>query len=302
MLNRMTTSLLRKPFRIQYISDIHLEFYDKLAFPLILTPNARYLALCGDIGYPHQQIFTSFIDYCSRHWEKVFYIPGNHEYYNNRPHYHWKFHAPNTMEKVEETIKAVFAPYRNVYYLNKAVYEMPEENINIIGATMWTRIPKDMEGSAAGTLNDFAQTACSSTEEPYYERFMPAKMNQIHLEHSEFILNALNKTEEQGRKAIVLTHHLPSKVLVVPRFQNDPNNYLFCTEMTEHLWHSALAGWLCGHSHASMKVLFRPGVWLGLNCRGYPRENVEGFSPGAYIEISHEQKKNAYKDEDTELM
>ena len=51
-----------------------------------------------------------------------------------------------------------------------------------------------------------------------------------------------------------------------------------------------------------MKVLFRPEVWLGLNCRGYPTENVEGFSPGAYIEFSQKQTENAPKDEDIELM
>jgi hypothetical protein len=273
------------PFRLQYISDIHLEFYDKLAFPLILKPNARYLALCGDIGYPHQPIFKSFIDYCSRNWEKVFYIPGNHEYYNKRPHYHWRFDAPDTMETIETRIQSIFTPYRNVYYLNKEIHELPEETINIIGATMWTRIPKDLEGSASGTLNDFAQIATASTEEPYYEQFMPAKMNELHLDHSKFILDSLNKTEEQGRKAIVLTHHMPSRSLVTPRFQNNSNNYLFYTEMTEHLKHQTLAGWLCGHSHSATKILYRPGVWLGLNCRGYPREVVEGFSPGAFLDV-----------------
>jgi len=53
--------------------------YDKAPFPLIVKPAARYLALIGNIGIPRTQIHDSFLDYCSRHWEHVFYIPGTVE-------------------------------------------------------------------------------------------------------------------------------------------------------------------------------------------------------------------------------
>jgi predicted MPP superfamily phosphohydrolase len=305
----MTTRLLLKPFRIQYISDIHLEFYDKLAFPLILKPNARYLALCGDIGYPNRPIFNSFIDYCSRHWDKVFYIPGNHEYYNKRRHDRWKYNvkAVATMETIEDHIKTVLFPYKNVFYLNKEIHELPEDNVNVIGATLWTHIPKELVAHASGTLNDFSQIACKIDETPYYEQFSPAKMNELHADHSKFLLGALDVTATQGRKAVVLTHHLPSKALVMPRYAADPSNYLFYTEATKHLEHSALAAWICGHSHAAQRILYRPGVWLTLNCRGYPREKVEGFSEGAYLEVCGQSStrsscNNASKDEEIEFM
>ena len=284
----MTTNLVRKPFRIQYISDIHLEFYDKLAFPLILKPNARYLALCGDIGYPNKPIFNSFIAYCSRHWDKVFYIPGNHDHYNEKPHSKWKYNinAVATIETVEDHIKSLILPYKNVFYLNKGVHEFPEDNVNVIGATLWTHIPEELTAHASATLNDFSQIACKIDEPPHYEQFSPTKMNELHKDHSKFLLDALDATATHGRKAVVLTHHLPSKILVAPRFAADPNNYLFYTEATEHLKHSALAAWICGHSHSAQRILYRPDVWLALNCKGYPDEKVEGFSEGAYLELT----------------
>jgi hypothetical protein len=61
-------------FRIQYISNLCL--YDKVAFPLFVKPKANYLALAGNIGQPGSRIHTSFLDYCSNHWERIFYVPG----------------------------------------------------------------------------------------------------------------------------------------------------------------------------------------------------------------------------------
>jgi hypothetical protein len=72
--------------KFQYVSDIHLETYQntsKVLFKTILKPSAPYLALCGDIGYPGAQLYKPFLEYCSKHFEHVFYIAGNHEFYND---------------------------------------------------------------------------------------------------------------------------------------------------------------------------------------------------------------------------
>ena len=61
-------------FRIQYVSNLYLR--DKVAFPHVVRPAARYLALAGNIGDPYSQIHASFMDYCTRHWDHVYYVPG----------------------------------------------------------------------------------------------------------------------------------------------------------------------------------------------------------------------------------
>ena len=59
--------------KIQYISDIHLETINNEDFNKFLIPNAPYLVLGGDIGYPRSQKFKNFISYCSKFWKEVFY-------------------------------------------------------------------------------------------------------------------------------------------------------------------------------------------------------------------------------------
>lgn len=73
--------------KLQYVSDIHLETHNNNTstelFKTILKPSAPYLALCGDIGYPGAPLYESFLKYCSDNFEHVFYVAGNHEYYND---------------------------------------------------------------------------------------------------------------------------------------------------------------------------------------------------------------------------
>lgn len=65
--------------RIQVLSDIHLE--EKAQIPSIL-PMSDTLFLAGDIGVLGNNLYESFINYCSKGWDIVFYVLGNHELYS----------------------------------------------------------------------------------------------------------------------------------------------------------------------------------------------------------------------------
>jgi hypothetical protein len=69
---------------IQYVSDIHLEFHDKMNTgslqPLLFVkPVAPYLVLAGDIGVPDLKGYSVFLQWCSENWNAVFLVAGNHE-------------------------------------------------------------------------------------------------------------------------------------------------------------------------------------------------------------------------------
>ena len=51
--------------KINYLSDLHLEFYDSLDFHKIFKfdNNGEILCLCGDIGYPEDKIYEDFLNY-----------------------------------------------------------------------------------------------------------------------------------------------------------------------------------------------------------------------------------------------
>ena len=66
-------------YQFQLISDIHLEF----GAIKKISKCADYLILAGDIGYPDQKLFKDFLSNTSKIFNKVFYVAGNHEYYQN---------------------------------------------------------------------------------------------------------------------------------------------------------------------------------------------------------------------------
>nr|AEX62620.1 putative metallo-dependent phosphatase [Moumouvirus Monve] len=75
---------------LKYASDLHLEHLDNIYKPKIIElwnfntseKDEYFLALVGDIGNPFQKNLELFLENVSSKYSLVFYIPGNHEYYN----------------------------------------------------------------------------------------------------------------------------------------------------------------------------------------------------------------------------
>jgi len=74
--------------KIQYISDLHLDFYTngntpkkiKILFHRFIKPG-EVLIIAGDISHYNSQTIE-FLRYCSDNFNKIFIITGNHEMYN----------------------------------------------------------------------------------------------------------------------------------------------------------------------------------------------------------------------------
>jgi len=120
----------------QVLSDIHLEFSRfgfQFEFGDIVTNNgAKYLLMAGDIGYPDMQIYEQFIRYCSKIFEKVFIVAGNHEYYDTDK-------KKYNMNEIDGMIEDVISNINNVYYLNMTKYAI-DNDIILLGCTLWTHV------------------------------------------------------------------------------------------------------------------------------------------------------------------
>ena len=71
-------------FKIQYFSDLHLEFYDLTKLVRMIhwiKPKSDICVLAGDIGYPFQKKYEVFLIAMNKKFEHIFLILGNHEFY-----------------------------------------------------------------------------------------------------------------------------------------------------------------------------------------------------------------------------
>lgn len=74
-----------QPFRVQIMSDLHLEVarYNRTPYDFDFTACAPNLALLGDIGLTKDDRLFLFLDVqCSR-FDRVFFVLGHHEFYDS---------------------------------------------------------------------------------------------------------------------------------------------------------------------------------------------------------------------------
>ena len=279
---------LRKLFRIQYVSDLHLEHYDKVVFPLLVKPAARYLALAGDIGHVRHQNFRSFLDYTSRNWEHVFYVPGNHEYYQGKSKM-WQHHPPATYQSMNECLVDAVSPYKNIHILGAGgaappSYYIKDENVAIVGSTLWSHIPAEHLVDARCEMNDYSMIPWEV--EGVVCAMHPDDTNELHDTERAIIAEQIQRWGDYGAQVCVLTHHMPSFTLVSPRYVGHHLTTCFASSC-EDLMKPHVRAWIYGHTHNAGTGIIGNTI-TAVNAHGYPGEVVAGFSNQAWLEFPKE--------------
>jgi len=238
--------------KFQLVSDLHLEKYDKLpSFNKLIEPKAPNLILAGDICFVKHPNFKPFFQELSKHFIQIFFVPGNHEYYDTQYHY-------NSLAEIELIIKDKLSHLSNIIVLQKKFKNLGS-NIVIIGATLWSYLSqKDMiEPMKLLTETNFIL---------YKKKLMlhPNITNDVHLKHKQWLNDTLDSLK--GKRIIVVTHYLPSKRCIARKYKYDTfikSYYSNC----DHLVKKATI-WCAGHTHIPMKkILGKVPVYI--NSCGY---------------------------------
>lgn len=252
--------------KIQYCSDLHMEFRENMRFmkslPLELVGDV--LVIAGDVGYLADKILPrlNFWKWASENYRQVLMIAGNHEFYNN-----------GDIAAQGERWQKMFLS--NVgYYHNKVVRI---DNIDFILSTLWSRIPPVDELAIREGMNDYSQIFYNK------RRLIPQNITDEFEKNFAFIRQAVN--ESDAEKIVVITHHLPTFSALEQRHAGDILNAAYATELGNYIADSKIAAWICGHSHHPTDMMIG-NTRLVSNPLGYIfcGEN-SGFNDSAVIEV-----------------
>lgn len=231
---------------LQYISDLHIDSHKNT--PKI-RPISRYLAICGDIGQPYASNYKDFISEQANNFEKVFIVPGNHDF-DLGPMYH-----KERVVKWEPFVKNICHGLKNVYYLNCDTHNLTDD-ILIAGSILWSKpIPR----------ND----TIYSDYDPRVSRYLEHIIE--HNKHINWIRNVVSSNK--NKKIIMLTHFVPSFKLIEDKYKAKGNytTSWFATDL-EYLITSPIKAWICGHTHSVIECNIN-GVKCAINAYGYGVEN-----------------------------
>lgn len=253
--------------RIQYASDLHLEFGENTKWlkdnPLV--PSADILVLAGDIGYIGDANYRThpFWDWASANFRHVIVAPGNHELYKlydiNELHEGW------TLE-IRPNVKAY---YNSVVHL--------DEETDLIASTLWAYVPPSEEYLTERCVSDFKRIRNGEY------RLSSPRFNEDHLKCRSFIQNTL--AESKASRIIVTTHHVPSFELMSPEFKNSSINGAFTVELGRFIADSRIDFWIYGHSHRNIDKTIGNTRCVS-NQLGYVFQNEHiSFRADAFIEV-----------------
>jgi predicted phosphodiesterase len=260
-----------KKISVQLFSDIHIEMWNKLPE---INVDAKYLFLAGDICQLNHPLFFPFFDYCSSRWEKVFYTPGNHEFYSNKKNYNelcfdYKY-------KIQER-------YKNIFFLNDESVSL-NDDINVYGSIFWTNPNFISTCEAKIYSNDYN---CIKYFNKSKNSVVNWDINYVK-ELSKNMYDSLKThLEETEKKTIVMTHFPPLREGTSnPKYNKQPDNittyFSWNDNTTNQLNLQNVPLWMSGHTHWSYDIKKNDCRFIS-NQLGYKNEigttniNVDGI-------------------------
>lgn len=273
------------PQLIQVVSDLHTEFHaEKQKFDF-LKPTAPILALLGDIGCCGSdddfEVFKRFILEILGKYEKIIFVPGNHEYYFN-PEKPTPPTEANTMDAIDKRIKTFFKqtdPEKLIFLSNSSTtIQTKRHTYCIIGSTLWSYIWEEQYKFIQENMSDYSYIYVMDGKKP--RKITPADISNLNIKNVKYIKSQIKKAGELGQKAIVLTHHKP---YYSDKYNSSPILQAYENDLSM-LFKPPLQLWAYGHTHLADKSVIQ-GVTFYSNPKGYPRQKTK-FDAKATISLA----------------
>lgn len=242
---------MEAPLKLQIVSDLHCELY---GFDRIEVA-APILALLGDIMCldDTENVEKFLTDVCAR-WKLVLYIPGNHEYFNDRG---------RTIDDLDSKMRRYETRFVNFRYLNFDSVRIG--SYRIVCGTMWSLISPENRDLVNRLCRDYSKIPALKVDDT----------NEMHFMFREYLEYELKEAKRRDEKVVVLTHHAPLiEGTANPRYLMRTNrgvNEAFATDMSAYMQNGDILLWAFGHTHYCCD--FRFGTTrIYSNPKGHPHD------------------------------
>jgi Icc-related predicted phosphoesterase len=240
--------------KIQFASDLHLEFKENLNYVMAhpLEKAADILVLAGDIiPFSLQRLANKFFDDVSEKFEHVYWIPGNHEYYGSN------------LKSIDVTISKNIR--HNISLVNNQCVVWDE--VQFVFSTLWGNISPVNEVMIQESLNDFALIKMNNIQ------LQPIHFNAMHDQALKFLTQALHplhpRNMENKAPTVVVTHHVPTLMNYPSIYKGSPLNEAFAVELHDLILEHQPAAWIYGHHHFPVPSFQIGKTWMLNNQLGY---------------------------------
>jgi predicted MPP superfamily phosphohydrolase len=247
---------------IKLLSDLHLDhnspgeyFHPGEGDILILAGDILQVEHLKSNGY-YSDIYNTFLNECSKNFNHVLYVLGNHEYYSY------------TIEK-SLTLLREKVP-NNFHVLQNDCVEI--NGIHFIGFTLWTNFfnenPFEM-WEAKGYMNDYSKIRIGAS----YKKLQPYHLLELHNESISFLKSKLK--DLQNERVFVISHHSPTLQSISEKYKSFRCNGSFCSDYDDLIIQNPnIKNWVFGHVHSKFDFYIEQ-CRMTSNPRGYPRETTD---------------------------
>jgi predicted phosphohydrolase len=228
-------------------------------FPLLISGDI--LLLAGDITIMHKKnTRNAFFDFVSDNYQQVYWLAGNHEYYQrDMADFNDSFDIPIR---------------KNVSLVNNTVLKF--NNIRFIFTTLWSHIKPENASLIEKNVMDFEAILNNGSY------FTVKAYNNLHKTCLNFLKSSLEQAYEN---TVVITHHLPALSCNSIAFMNSKINDAFCVDLTSFIENSQVKYWIYGHSHYNQHPFKIGKTTLLTNQLGYVKlREHKSFQTDSYFE------------------
>ena len=222
--------------KYQLVSDVHLHGRQRAGE--VAQTDAKALLLAGDVIEWHnamdRKVGKEFLFEMAGRYERVYYIPGNHEYYGGR------------MDKAYQLMKDA-CEETGVIFAHNQYLDMGDHVL--VAHTLWTNMNNDdplAKLTVKRGMNDF-----NYIFQPDGAMFAPEDAMIHFAQGMRVIRDAVKYADMLRLPVLVMTHHAPHAACLHPHFANaGAINYGYFTNLEPFLLDNPqIKAWVHGHVH-----------------------------------------------------